>query len=57
VKYLQKALNKLVKANLTVDGEFGKKTQKALITWQSANALTADGIYGAKSETVMKKQL
>lgn len=57
VKYLQIALNKLIKAGLTADGDFGNKTQKALISWQSANALTADGIYGKLSQTQMKKQL
>jgi peptidoglycan L-alanyl-D-glutamate endopeptidase CwlK len=57
VKYLQIALNKLIKAGLTADGNFGTKTEKALVTWQSASALTADGIYGSKSEAAMKKQL
>jgi peptidoglycan hydrolase-like protein with peptidoglycan-binding domain len=54
---LQKALNKLVNAGLTVDGDFGTKTEKALKTWQSANSLTVDGIYGSKSQSKMKKAL
>lgn len=57
VTYLQKALNKLVNAGLTVDGDFGTKTEKALKTWQSANSLTVDGIYGSKSQSKMKKAL
>lgn len=57
VKYLQKALNKLINAGLTVDGDFGSKTEKALKTWQSANSLTSDGIYGSKSQSKMKKLL
>jgi peptidoglycan L-alanyl-D-glutamate endopeptidase CwlK len=57
VKYLQIALNKLVKAGLTTDGKFGEKTKKALTKWQSASALTADGIYGKLSQATMKKQL
>jgi hypothetical protein len=57
VKYLQIALNKLIKAGLVVDGDFGSKTQKALINWQSSSALTADGIYGELSQAQMKKQL
>jgi hypothetical protein len=57
VKYLQKALNKLVNSGLTVDGDFGNKTEKALKTWQSANSLTSDGVYGPKSQAKMKKLL
>jgi hypothetical protein len=57
VKYLQIALNKLIKAGLSVDSDFGAKTQKALINWQSSSALTANGTYGKLSQAQMKKQL
>ena len=35
-----------VKLGVETDGEFGTNTEKALITWQSKNALTPDGVAG-----------
>lgn len=35
--------------NLDVDGIFGKKTKAAVIAYQTANGLVADGIVGAKT--------
>lgn len=43
VKKLQQRLN------LTVDGDFGKMTESAVKGFQSANALTVDGIVGDKT--------
>lgn len=43
VKQLQKTLN------ITVDGIFGKDTEKAVKEFQLKNKLTADGIVGAKT--------
>ena len=34
---------------LTIDGEFGTKTKKAVISFQKKHGLTADGIVGAKT--------
>lgn len=34
---------------LTIDGEFGAKTKKAVISFQKKHGLTADGIVGAKT--------
>lgn len=42
---------------LEEDGIFGKLSTAALVRWQHANGLTADGIYGKKSETKMKELL
>jgi peptidoglycan hydrolase-like protein with peptidoglycan-binding domain len=42
-------------ATLEEDGIFGKLSTAALIRWQYANGLTADGIYGKKSEAKMKE--
>lgn len=40
---------------LEEDGIFGKLSTAALVRWQHANGLTADGIYGKKSEAKMKE--
>ena len=42
-------------ATLEEDGIFGKLSTAALVRWQYANKLTADGIYGAKSYAKMKE--
>ena len=34
------------KLAVTTDGELGANTEKALIAWQSKNALTPDGVAG-----------
>lgn len=52
VKVLQSALNALQHARLTVDGDFGALTEKALKEYQSAHKLacgTSDGICGKKT--------
>jgi hypothetical protein len=43
--------------NLVEDGIFGKLSTAALVRWQYANKLTADGIYGNKSYNKMKEIL
>lgn len=40
---------------LEEDGIFGKLSTAALVRWQHANGLTADGIYGPKSHAKMKE--
>jgi hypothetical protein len=49
VKYLQKFLNWYGNYGLTVDGDFGSNTEKAVEKFQDAEGLTVDGIFGAKS--------
>lgn len=46
---LQKILNEKYHANLTVDGNFGKKTEEAVKAFQSSNRLTVDGVVGPKT--------
>lgn len=41
--------------DLEEDGIFGKLSTAALVRWQHANGLTADGIYGPKSHAKMKE--
>ena len=55
-KLLQHNLNQCG-ATLEEDGIFGKLSTAALVRWQHANGLTADGIYGKKSEAKMKEIL
>jgi peptidoglycan hydrolase-like protein with peptidoglycan-binding domain len=38
----------LAKLGVATDGEFGSNTEKALIAWQSKNALTPDGVARAR---------
>lgn len=60
VKTLQKNLNTLIKAKLTVDGEFGTATYNAVIKFQTKYKLTADGIVGEntrkKLNALLKKK-
>ena len=53
-KLLQHNLN-MCGYSLEEDGIFGKLSTAALVRWQHANGLTADGIYGKKSEAKMKE--
>ena len=55
-KLLQHNLNQFG-YKLEEDGIFGKLSTAALVRWQHANGLTADGIYGKKSEAKMKEIL
>ena len=49
VKDLQKFLNWYLSGKLVVDGEFGKRTESALKSFQKYESLVKDGIYGEKS--------
>lgn len=49
VKDLQRFLNWYLSGKLVVDGEFGKKTESALKSFQKYESLVKDGIYGEKS--------
>jgi peptidoglycan hydrolase-like protein with peptidoglycan-binding domain len=58
VKILQRALNKVVKAGLTVDGYFGAITKKAVLAYQKTKpGLKADGIYGTKTHAALSKDI
>lgn len=54
VKVLQNALNFVINAGLKVDGDAGSATANAIKTFQNKYGLSADGIYGAKSEAKMR---
>ena len=57
VKELQENLNYLGYSCGTVDGSFGTNTYNALVKFQKANGLTADGIYGNASKTKMAEAI
>ena len=50
VKALQEQLIKLGYLSGKADGKFGSKTYEALVAFQKANKLTADGIAGTKTQ-------
>ncbi|OKH28312.1 hypothetical protein NIES2101_43655 [Calothrix sp. HK-06] len=56
VKHLQKDLNLLKYGPLTVDGDFGTKTETAVKHFQSSNKLTVDGIVGQQTWQVLHEQ-
>lgn len=49
VEQLQSLLNQQIGAGLTVDGNFGAKTETALKNFQTANGLKCDGVCGPKT--------
>ena len=57
VKTLQKCLNKVIKAGLTVDGVFGDATFKAMKKFQQSQKITPDGIYGKNTYNKLKKAI
>lgn len=56
VKHLQRDLNLLKYGLLTVDGDFGSKTETAVKHFQSNNKLTVDGIVGLQTWQVLHEQ-
>ena len=49
VAKIQKKLNKVMKTDLALDGEYGPKTAAEVIRFQAKKGLTADGIVGKKT--------
>ncbi len=55
VKELQKYLAKNGYYNGDIDGKFGLKTQRALVSFQHTNGLKADGIVGTAVRNILNK--
>jgi murein L,D-transpeptidase YcbB/YkuD len=55
VKWLQKALNKLINAKLVVDGDYGPKTKAAVKEFQRRYGLVVDGIAGPKTKAKIRR--
>lgn len=53
VKNLQRCLNHFLKCGLSIDGDFGSKTDSSLREFQKKHGLAVDGIYGSKSMSKM----
>ena len=49
VSAVQRALNKLAKARLAADGQYGPLTRGAVMAWQAEDGLQPDGIVGART--------
>lgn len=57
VKTLQKCLNKVINAELVVDGVYGDATFKAMKRLQRSQKITPNGIYGKESYKKLKKMV
>ena len=57
VKRLQRCLNKIIGANLKVDGSFGPATESALKAFQRRYGLEVDGLCGPKTRAKIKEVL
>lgn len=57
VKKLQRALKRLGYGAGAADGVYGAATQAALVRFQKASALTADGVLGPKTLQALKRAL
>jgi peptidoglycan hydrolase-like protein with peptidoglycan-binding domain len=53
----QQALNAVGGANLTHDGEFGDRTEKAVKRFQKQNGLQVDGIVGTMTSAALRRKL
>lgn len=56
VTEMQTALKKLGYYSSSIDGRFGAGTQRAVIAFQKANGLTADGLAGTRTLELLYKQ-
>jgi hypothetical protein len=57
VRTLQRALRRLGYSAVTVDGDYGAKTEGAVIAFQRAHDLTADGVVGPVTARAMNRAL
>ena len=57
VKALQQALAAAGHSPGTTDGDFGPKTEQALIAFQHAAGIPADGVYGPQTKAALEKKL
>lgn len=57
VAYAQSALNKIINANLVVDGIYGPKTNAAVQAFQRSKSLVTDGIVGPKTWAAIDEAL
>ena len=57
LKYIQEFLNQKIKANITVDGKTGPKTNEAISNYQSSiGVYPADGVWGYETQKKMPPQ-
>lgn len=57
VAWIQRSLNQIMNAGLTVDGKLGPQTRQAVKNFQRSHGLTVDGIVGPATEAALKGAL
>ncbi|MEU8816636.1 peptidoglycan DD-metalloendopeptidase family protein [Actinoplanes sp. NPDC048796] len=57
VRTLQESLNKVMRAGLAVDGEFGPATEAAVKAFQRKRGLDPDGLYGPATAAALRAAL
>lgn len=57
VEFLQRSLNKLMNAGLTIDGTYGPQTKNAVISFQRQCGIATDGIAGPNTEKALEDAL
>lgn len=55
IQYIQKLCNDIVKTNLAIDGDYGPKTEQAVIQLQGLIGVTKDGKFGRATLSACKK--
>jgi outer membrane protein OmpA-like peptidoglycan-associated protein len=54
IRWVQNALNLVMRLGLTVDGKMGPQTKSAIKRFQQQQRLVADGIFGPKTEAAIR---
>jgi lysozyme family protein len=57
VAWLQQSLNKVIAAELVVDGSYGRRTRNAVRLFQARQGITADGLFGPITEARLQREL
>lgn len=53
IRWVQRSLNRIIRASLAVDGILGRRTRQAIRSFQRQGGLRADGIVGSRTEAAL----